>query len=322
MVCVVGGNPIEEQGFLLRKGCDIVVATPGRLLDCLESRYVVFNQCSYIVLDEADTMIDMGFEPQVEAVLSNMVCATKSEVESECIEQEKAVAAGSQKFRTTIMFSATMPPSVEALAKKYLRFPAIVKIGDKDSGKNQMITQEVYYLSHQAKDGKLRSLIKRTRPPVIVFANQKDTCNTLAKMLEKNGTHVCVLHSGKMQAQREASLKGFRDGEYDVLVATDVAGRGLDIDNVQHVINYDMASTIERYTHRIGRTGRAGKTGLASTLLTEDDNSLFYELKQYLKSTKAKIPRDLDLHPMSKIRPGDYVDKKEVEKQLQKIRGS
>ena len=105
-------------------------------------------------------------------------------------------------------------------------------------------------------------------------------------------------------------------------MATDVAGRGLDIDNVQHVINYDMATTIERYTHRIGRTGRAGKSGLASTLLTEDDNALFYELKQFLQSTKSKIPRDLDMHPMSKIRPGEYVDKKEVEKQVQKLRGN
>ena len=300
-ICIIGGTSLEEQASVIRRGVEVVVATPGRLIDLLEHQYLVFNQCNYVVLDEADRMIDMGFGPQVESVLKNMDEGgnlLKATDEAEVVRQEKLAEEGKAVFRTTIMFSATMPPEVEDLAKKFMRFPAIVRIGDADTGKNRNITQHVYMVgSESAKRAKLEQLLAKSRPPIIVFANAKSNCDLIARQLTQGGHNVCVLHSGKSQAQREANLAGFKDGSYDILVATDVAGRGLDVDNVTHVINYDMATNIERYTHRIGRTGRAGRKGLASTMLTEDDSDMFAELVSYLQSTKADVPRELASHP-------------------------
>ena len=205
-VCVVGGVSIRDQGVLLRKGCDIVVATPGRLIDCLENRYVVFNQCNYVVLDEADTMIDMGFEPQVNSVMDSMVCGQKGDTEEEVIRQEKLAATGKEYFRTTVMFTATMPASVETLAKKFMKFPAVIRIGDIDSGKNQNIQQDVIMCPEGAKRSKLLVLLKRTQRPIIVFVNARKECNTVSNFLEKNGYRVCVLHSGKMQSVRQVNM--------------------------------------------------------------------------------------------------------------------
>ncbi|KAL2939981.1 DEAD-box ATP-dependent RNA helicase 21 [Bienertia sinuspersici] len=206
---------IEEQGFKIRKGCEIVIATPGRLLDCLERRYVVLNQCNYVVLDEADRMIDMGFEPQVVGVLDAMPSSNmKPENEEEELDEKRI-------YRTTYMFSATMPPAVERLARSY---------------------------------------------------------------------RVTTLHGGKSQEQREISLEGFRTKRYNVMVATDVAGRGIDIPDVAHVINYDMPGNIEMYTHRIGRTGRAGKTGM-------------------LIQSNSPVPPELARHEASKFKPGSIPDR-------------
>ncbi|GBG23986.1 ATP-dependent RNA helicase ddx23 [Hondaea fermentalgiana] len=275
---VVGGNAIQDQINELRRGAYVVVATPGRLLDCLEHRYVVFNQCDYLVLDEADRMIDMGFEPQVHAVIGNM--------------------RGEADARVTIMFSATMPPAVERLAQKYMKAPAIVRIGDKDSSKNRNIAQQVYFLPSEAKKrDKLTQLIRDSAPPIIVFANSKRGCDVVYEYLQAASVRATVLHGGKAQAQREASLEAFKEKRFDVLIATDVAGRGLDIANVSHVINFEMPTEIERYEHRIGRTGRAGKKGLASTLLTDDDEKMFPPLVRFLRSSKASVPQALASHP-------------------------
>uniref|UniRef100_A0A7S2SCD5 RNA helicase n=1 Tax=Mucochytrium quahogii TaxID=96639 RepID=A0A7S2SCD5_9STRA len=293
-ICVVvGGNSIQEQIQKLNQGCQVVVATPGRLLDCLSNRYIVFNQCNYLVLDEADRMIDMGFEPQVQSVLKAMQCSQKSDLEEEVIEQEKLAREGKGTTRTTIMFSATM--AVEKLAREFMRFPAIVRIGDVDTGKNRNITQKVYMVSGEGQKQKLLlSLVSKTHPPVIVFVNSRSGCDIVARFLTEKGHRCRVLHGGKMQGVREANLEGFKTGRYDILIATDVAGRGLDIDNVAHVINYEMASEIDRYSHRIGRTGRAGKKGLASTLLSDQDEPIYRQLASYLKSTGTPVPRELE----------------------------
>lgn len=324
---VVGGQSIEDQAFKLREGVDIIIGTPGRLMDCLENHYLVLNQCNYVVLDEADRMIDMGFEPQVVAVLENMGSLLKSENEEEMEQQiSLAVEGKDHRFRVTTMFSATMPTEVERLAKTFLRHPAIVKIGDEDSSKNKRIDQRVLFMRAAKKKSKvvevlggiLRDQPKSRKekaadgPKIIVFVNIKKECDVVAKMLSNEGFRITVLHGGKSQDQREESLKGFREGYCDVLVATDVAGRGLDIPDVTHVINYDLPSKIQNYSHRIGRTGRAGKEGIAISLLTDEDEDIMFDLKQYLVSTNMPVPQELASHPSAKAAPGARDEKGNV----------
>ncbi|CAA3006038.1 DEAD-box ATP-dependent RNA helicase 21-like [Olea europaea var. sylvestris] len=303
VVSIVGGQSIEEQGFRIRQGCEVVIATPGRLLDCLERRYAVLNQCHYVVLDEADRMIDMGFEPQVMGVLDAMPSSNlKPENEEEELDENKI-------YRTTYMFSATMPPAVERLARKYLRNPVVVTIGT--AGKTtDLITQHVIMMKENDKPGRLRKLLDDLGDKTaIVFVNTKKVADTVAKNLDKDGYRVTTLHGGKSQEQREISLEGFRTKRYNVLVATDVAGRGIDIPDVAHVLNYNMPGSIEAYTHRIGRTGRAGKTGVATTFLTLHDTDVFYDLKQMLIQSNSPVPPELARHEASKFKPGSIPDR-------------
>ena len=196
--------------------------------------------------------------------------------------------------RTTHMFTATMPPSVERLAKKYMRAPATVRIGDQDTGKNRRIAHEFVWVAGEArKRAKLLELLARCPRPAIVFVNAKKACDVVARDIDAAGHRSAVLHSGKSQDLREDALAGFKAGAADVLVATDVAGRGLDIPDVAVVINYDMPSEIDRFTHRIGRTGRAGKTGLAVTLLCDEDAPVLPELRAYLEAVGQIVPPDL-----------------------------
>jgi ATP-dependent RNA helicase DDX23/PRP28 len=303
----VGGKPIEDQAFALRQGVDILIGTPGRLKDLIDSRYLVLNQCNYIVLDEADRMVDMGFEDQVIAVLDMMGGLLKSNEEEEAEAQAEAAQRGEQLYRVTAMFSATMPPAVERIARSYLRAPATIKIGDQNSGKNKRIDQRVIMTTEPGKKNTILDLLTKNRKDedkFIVFVNAKRACDVLARNLEQAHLTCGILHGGKSQDQREASLEAFRKGEFTVLVATDVAARGLDIPDVSHVINYDMPAKIENYCHRIGRTGRAGKEGVATTLLTENDNEVFYDLKAYLESTDMKVPNELAKHPAAQQAPG------------------
>ena len=306
-VTVVGGSSIGDQGFRLREGVEIVVGTPGRINDCLDNQYLVLNQANYVVLDEADRMIDMGFEPQVHSILEAMGGLLKSEDEIEIAEQEAAVHRGEACYRVTAMFSATMPPAVEKLAQRFLRHPAIVAIGDDESNKNKRIDQRVVYLkSDTQKRASLLELL--TRKPrddkYLVFCNEKKGCDSIYKHVSSQ-VRAAVIHGGKSQDQREASLLAFKSGSFSILIATDVAGRGLDIPNVAHVINFDMPLKIENYSHRIGRTARAGKSGVATTFLTPDDEPLFYDLYQYLEQTDAPIPTALEHHPAAHAKPGE-----------------
>ncbi|RZB49919.1 ATP-dependent RNA helicase DDX23 [Asbolus verrucosus] len=305
-VVVVGGLSREEQGFRLRMGCEIVIATPGRLIDVLENRYLVLNQCTYIVMDEADRMIDLGFEPDVQKILEYMP-VTNLKPDSEEAEDSKVLLANynsKKKYRQTVMFTATMPPAVERLARTYLRRPAVVYIGS--IGKpTERVEQIVHLMTENDKRRKLMEyLSKGVDPPIIIFVNQKKGADVLAKGLEKLGYNACTLHGGKGQEQREYALASLKSGAKDILVATDVAGRGIDIKDVSVVINYDMAKTIEDYTHRIGRTGRAGKSGIAISFCTNDDSALFYDLKQMLLSSPVSTcPPELMNHPECQIRP-------------------
>lgn len=318
-VVVVGGLSREEQGFRLRLGCEIVIATPGRLIDVLENRYLVLNQCTYIVLDEADRMIDMGFEPDVQKILEYMP-VTNLKPDTEEAEDEKKLMENfysKKKYRQTVMFTATMPPAVERLARSYLRRPATVYIGS--VGKpTERTNQIVYMMGENDKRKKLMQILSAgIEPPVIIFVNQKKGADVLAKGLEKLGYNSCTLHGGKGQEQREYALAALKSGAKDILVATDVAGRGIDIKDVSLVINYDMAKSIEDYTHRIGRTGRAGKTGVAISFVTKDDSGLFYDLKQCVTASPVSVcPPELTNHPEAQHKPGTVVTKKRREEKI------
>lgn len=292
---IVGGMSIEEQGFIANQGVEILVATPGRLADALDRRYLVLNQCNYVVLDEADRMIDMGFEPQVKFVLSAMPTSNlKPESEDALIDLD-----GEIRYRQTYMFSATMPPAVERIARNYLRAPAYVYVGDQSSSKSNIV-QNIHVLKENKKKDKLLELLQNgPPPPIIIFCNGKRGCDVLSRSLDKLGYPTAVIHSGKDQATRELAIEGFKSGEFEILVATDIAGRGIDVQGVEHVINYDMPKDIESYTHRIGRTGRAGRSGVATTFVTGEgvEENALYDLKIMLQKCGQTVPPELDRHP-------------------------
>ncbi|CAH2099483.1 unnamed protein product [Euphydryas editha] len=318
-VVVVGGLSREEQGFKLRLGCEIVIATPGRLIDVLENRYLVLNRCTYVVLDEADRMIDMGFEPDVQKILEFMP-VSNVKPDTDAAEDASVLLANyntKKKYRQTVMFTATMPPAVERLARSYLRRPAIVYIGS--VGKPVDRTEQiVYMIGENEKRRKLTEILQRgVEPPIIIFVNQKKGADVLAKGLEKLSFNACTLHGGKGQEQRDFALASLKNGSKDILVATDVAGRGIDIKDVSMVINYDMAKSIEDYTHRIGRTGRAGKTGKAISFVTKEDSAIYYDLKQVLLNSSASTcPPELMNHPEAQHKPGTVVTKKRREEMI------
>ena len=209
------------------------------------------------------------------------------------------------------MFTATMPPPLEKLARNYLRRPATVYIGT--VGKPQeRVKQIVIMCSENEKRNKLVEILDRGfEPPIIIFVNQKKGADVLAKSLDKMGYSATTLHGGKGQEQRDFALSSLKLGNKEILVATDVAGRGIDIKDVSLVLNYDMAKSIEDYTHRIGRTGRAGKHGTSITLLTKEDAPLFYDLKQaILESPISECPHELANHPDAQHKPGAIVQKR------------
>ncbi|ORZ36282.1 P-loop containing nucleoside triphosphate hydrolase protein [Catenaria anguillulae PL171] len=349
-VSIVGGHAIEEQSFALSRGCEIVIATPGRLKDCLDRHIVVLGQCMYVVMDEADRMIDMGFEADVTYILDqlpvkaaaesakkemdrehqfagmnpylreaqDMAAAARELVEAMDVDgplgtssgatdasrarteptfhklpEKVREALGGQHFRQTVLYSATMPPQVERLAQKYLRRPATVTIGS--AGKAvDTVEQRVEFINDEArKRARLVELINQFHAPIIVFFNRKNSVDATAKQLSRDGYRVAALHGGKAQEVREEAIQMLKDGDVDILLATNVAGRGLDVRDVSLVVNFDMAKNIEEYTHRIGRTGRAGKT-----------------------EPSFKVPQELANHPDAQVRPGQYVAKRKFEETL------
>jgi ATP-dependent RNA helicase DDX23/PRP28 len=285
VVSLIGGESKLEQGMEINTGCDILVATPGRLIDCLESGYFGLERCVFYILDEADRMTEK-FEEQVITIL----------------EMSKA------KQRIMMMFSATMPPAVERLAKTYLRNPAYVYIGEQGLAVKN-ITQIIEFIprgcdSEQElnyKKGKLKTLLEEgPKPPIIVFANKVKRCDTIIKYVRSLGWKAIALHSKKSQQDRNNALEDFKEGKFGILVATDVASRGVHVDGITHVINFDMPDSIVTYTHRIGRTGRMGLKGRATSILTNDDGDIMADLKEMLVKTGNNVPTDLANHPRVK----------------------
>ncbi|KAK1973117.1 DEAD/DEAH box helicase [Colletotrichum sublineola] len=308
VVSIVGGHSLEEQVHALSRGAEIIVATPGRLVDCIERRLLVLSQCCYVIMDEADRMIDLGFEESVNKILDALpVSNEKPDTDdAENAQLMQKYLGATDRYRQTMMYTATMPPTVEKIARKYLRRPAIVTIGNAGEAV-ETVEQRVEFVSGEDKKKKrLQEILGAGdfAPPIIVFVNIKRNCDAVARDVQRMGYSAVTLHGSKTQEQREAALASVRNGQTQVLVATDLAGRGIDVPDVSLVINFNMATNIESYTHRIGRTGRAGKSGVAITFLEQSDSDLFYDLKQMLsKSAISRVPEELRRHEAAQQKP-------------------
>ncbi|PWY93462.1 dead box ATP-dependent rna helicase [Aspergillus sclerotioniger CBS 115572] len=308
VVSIVGGHSLEEQAYSLRDGAEIIIATPGRLVDCIERRMLVLSQCCYVIMDEADRMIDLGFEEPVNKILDALPVSNEKP-DSEEAENSLAMSqhiGSKDRYRQTMMYTATMPTAVERIARKYLRRPAIVTIGSAGEAVDT-VEQRVEMIAGEDKRKKRLGDILSSgefRPPIIVFVNIKRNCDAIAREIKHWGFSSVTLHGSKTQDQREAALASVRNGSTDVLVATDLAGRGIDVPDVSLVINFNMAGSIESYTHRIGRTGRAGKSGVSITFLGNEDTEVMYDLKQMLmKSPISRVPEELRKHEAAQSKP-------------------
>jgi ATP-dependent RNA helicase DDX23/PRP28 len=301
---IVGGHSIEEQAFQMRDGVEIVIATPGRLVDCIERRMLVLSQCTYVIMDEADRMIDMGFEEPVNKILDALP-VNNEKPDNDLAEDPNAMKRG--MYRQTMMYTATMPTAVNRIAQKYLRRPATVTIGNAGEAV-ETVEQRVEFVQGEEKRKKRLQEILNSRefqPPILVFVNIKRNCDAIARDIKQMGFSAVTLHGSKTQDQREAALASLKERRTDVLVATDLAGRGIDINDVSLVVNFNMATNIESYTHRIGRTGRAGKSGVAITFWGNEDADVLYDLKQMLtKSQISKVPEDLRKHEAAQQKGG------------------
>lgn len=231
-VSIIGGRSVEEQQFALRNGAEIIIATPGRLKDMIDKSMIVLSQCRYVVMDEADRMVDLGFEADLNFILDAMP-ATLAKPED---VDEKALLEF-QGWRVTTLFSATMPPAVDRLARKYLRKPATVTIGIAGEAVDTVEHRVEFIEGEEKRKARLIEILRTIGlpPPMIVFVGQKRTADVVVKYVQQAGLSAISLHSDKSQAQREASLQAIRDGEVSVLVATDIAGRGIDVPDGEYL---------------------------------------------------------------------------------------
>ncbi|VFR00672.1 unnamed protein product [Cuscuta campestris] len=273
---VVGGTNISDQRSELRAGVNIIVATPGRLIDHLQQGNTSLSRISFVVLDEADRMLDMGFEPQIREVMHNL-----------------------PKKHQTLLFSATMPAEIEALTQEYLTDPVRVKVGNVSSPATN-VSQILEKVPENEKIDRLLDLLVEESaqsekfghpfPLTIVFVERKTKCEEVAEALMKQGLFATALHGGRSQSEREAALRDFRHGPSSILVATDVASRGLDVAGVAHVVNLDLPKAMEDYVHRIGRTGRAGSTGRATSFYTDRDMFLVTQIRKAIADVGSGNP--------------------------------
>jgi ATP-dependent RNA helicase RhlE len=259
VAAVFGGVPLDPQQKALRQGVDVVVATPGRLIDHLERQNVVFDDLEILVLDEADRMLDMGFAPQINRLVGEM-----------------------PSYRQTLLFSATMPPEVEVLARKYLRKPLVVQIGRRSEAAHT-VTHAVYPVPRERKSALLAHLLKDGElDSVLVFVRTKIGADRVVRHLLDEGIEATAMHADKTQVHRTNAIADFKAGKIRVLVATDIAQRGLDISGITHVISYDVPQQPEDYVHRIGRTGRASKEGDAFTFMAPDEIAMVRTIEAVL----------------------------------------
>ncbi|PLW49832.1 hypothetical protein PCASD_01611 [Puccinia coronata f. sp. avenae] len=269
LLCI-GGISMADQSHVMSKGFHMVVATPGRLQDMLEKRKFNLDNCTYLCLDEADRMVDMGFEEDVRNIMSFF-----------------------KRQRQTLLFSATMPKTIRDFAENSLVKPVVVNVG-RAGAANLDVIQEVEYVKQEAKMVYLLECLQKTPPPVIIFSDNKNEVDDIQEYLLLKGVEAVAIHGSKTQEEREYAIKSFKSGKKDVMVASGVASKGLDFAEIQHVINFTMPGEIENYVHQIGRTGRSGKTGIATTFINMNSpEPTLLDLKYLLREAKQRIPQFL-----------------------------
>jgi ATP-dependent RNA helicase RhlE len=266
--CLIGGAPMQPQVTALRKHPRVVIATPGRLLDHVSQWNVILDEVSVLVLDEADRMLDMGFAPQIEKILKFV-----------------------PKERQTMLFSATMPKEIMNIAVKYMKLPLSVEVAP--SGTTvERVTQEVFIVRRDMKLQLLGKLLKQYRGSVLLFSRTKHNARKITAQIRQMGYRAAEIHSDRSLNQRREALEGFKSGRFQILVATDIAARGIDVTGIELVVNYDLPDDAENYVHRIGRTARAGQKGHAISFATPDQSR---DVKDIEKVIRASLP--ISKHP-------------------------
>ncbi|KAI0564653.1 DEAD (Asp-Glu-Ala-Asp) box polypeptide 3 [Gracilaria domingensis] len=267
---VYGGADVRDQMRQLERGCDLIVATPGRLVDMVERGRISLECVKFLILDEADRMLDMGFEPQIRQIVEAFYLPPKGE-------------------RQTLMFSATFPREIQQLASDFLDDYIFLTVGRVGST-TDFIQQRVEYCDEASKRDMVLNLLNTISGLTLVFVETKRGADALEEFLIRSGYPATSIHGDRSQPEREDALRSFRSGRTPIMVATDVAARGLDIPNVTHVINFDLPNEIDDYVHRIGRTGRAGNSGLATALINEKNRNIVRDLTELLSEAGQEVP--------------------------------
>ena len=273
---VYGGVPCDSQIRELKQGSDIVIGTPGRLLEHIERRYLNLSMIQYLVIDESDRMLDMGFEDQMKSIVFNNQMTDKTK-------------------RNNLMFSATIPQNVLSISNKFMNESYLITSSNKDDigNANSNVTQIIEYLEDNDKILKLHEIFQQIQGNAILFMETKKSVDSLESFLEKRNYNVVAIHGDKPQTLRQEAIKLFSSGEVPILIATDVASRGLDFPNVSYVFNFDMPKNIEDYIHRIGRTGRVGNKGTAISFFNSKNASIASELVNILNKMNQEVPEFL-----------------------------
>lgn len=274
---LIGGAPMFRQKELLRRNPHIIIATPGRLVDHLQQRTVSLHDVKIAVLDEADRMLDIGFAPQIKEILALV-----------------------PTDRQTMLFSATMPNAIAGLAAKYMKLPLRIEVAPAGTA-SSLVEHEVFIVSREMKLQLLDKILADTKGSVLVFSRTKHGAKKIAATVRNMGHEAVEMHSDRSLAQRRMALDGFKTGRFRILVATDIAARGIDVHGIELVVNYDLPANSEDYVHRIGRTGRAGKSGKAVSFAAPDERADIKQIERLIRKTLAVIP--LPVLPPRRIAP-------------------
>lgn len=284
---VIGGTNVGPQIKQIKAKPHVIIATPGRLIDLIEQKKVSLSNVGILILDEADRMLDMGFAPQLKKLFTFI-----------------------PKERQTMLFSATMPEKIAEIAVKYMKKPLRIEVA-KPGTTADKIDQEVFIVKKEEKIGLMQRLLAKYQGTVLVFSRTKYGAKKIARKIRQMGYTADELHSNRSQSQRQKALKGFSSGEFRILVATDIAARGIDVDDIELVLNFDLPDQIEDYTHRIGRTGRAGKSGKAISFAVPDQRGDILQIQKMINITlPLRSIRGEKLEPIVQTTPAHRIPKK------------